>query len=251
MRRRRANRGARARVFLEALPQRDAGELLDLECASARRGSETIAARNRSLDHRDQRVGRLRRRHDLRARVQEARRGFVLESIDDEFLDTLHCKHRTPKREHRTPRRCARRANNVSLPVCFFRTRSVQMKHRSSILRFVLAALAAMFALGGTVGPAYADPTIAMRKCAIYACDSAISLKNEARAAYGYLPFGSIVFVSSEQYPLSAFVRICPGPRGGQRRVLDHVRRSRCCRARQRSVRSSIQDRADRHSRPT
>jgi hypothetical protein len=90
------------------------------------------------------------------------------------------------------------------------------MKHRSSILRFVLAALVAVLAFGGAVAPAYADPTIAMRKCVIYACDSAISLKNEARAAYGYLPFGSIVFVSSEQYPLSAFVRICPGQRGGR-----------------------------------
>ena len=49
-----------------------------------------------------------------------------------------------------------------------------------------------------------------------YACDSALSLKNEARLAYGGLPLGSIVFVSSTQYPLSAFVRICAGPRGAR-----------------------------------
>ena len=90
------------------------------------------------------------------------------------------------------------------------------MKHCSSILRFVFVALAMLFATGGFVGAVHAAQTIAVHKCAIYACDSAISLKNEARAAYGHLPFGSIVFVSSEQYPLSAFVRICSGARGGK-----------------------------------
>src|SRR5688572_9524797 len=90
------------------------------------------------------------------------------------------------------------------------------MKHGSSFLRRCLALLAATVALGGWLGAAHANPTIAVRKCSFYACDSAASLKNEARLAYSYLPFGSIVFVSSEQYPLSAFVRICPGPRGGR-----------------------------------
>lgn len=87
------------------------------------------------------------------------------------------------------------------------------MKHTSFLLRFVLVAACA---LGGTAGIAHADPTIAVRKCSVYACDSALSLKNEARAAYGSLPVGSIVFVSSQQYPLSAFVRICAGPRGAK-----------------------------------
>jgi hypothetical protein len=88
------------------------------------------------------------------------------------------------------------------------------MKHRSWLLRL---GLAAVVALGGTIGAAHADPTtIAVRKCIVYACSSASQLKNEARIAYGNLPFGSIVFVSSQQYPLSAFARICPGPRGGR-----------------------------------
>jgi hypothetical protein len=90
------------------------------------------------------------------------------------------------------------------------------MKHCSSFLRRCLAVLAATVALGGGLSAAQANPTIAVRKCSFYACDSAASLKNEARLAYSGLPFGSIVFVSSEQYPLSAFVRICPGPRGGR-----------------------------------
>lgn len=88
------------------------------------------------------------------------------------------------------------------------------MKHYLSVLRLVLAAA---IALGGVVNSALADPTtIAVHKCAFYACDNAMSLKNEARMAYSSLPMGSIVFVSSQQYPLSAFVRICPGPRGGR-----------------------------------
>jgi hypothetical protein len=88
------------------------------------------------------------------------------------------------------------------------------MKHRSWSLRLVFAAVVA---IGGTVGAAHADPTtIAVRTCSVYACDSALSLKNEARIAYGNLPLGSIVFVSSQLYPLSAFVRICTGPRGGK-----------------------------------
>jgi hypothetical protein len=86
------------------------------------------------------------------------------------------------------------------------------MKHSSSLLRVLLAAVA----LVGIAGAAFASPTIAVRKCSVYACDSALSLKNEARVAYGNLPLGSIVFVSSQQYPLSAFVRICPGPRGAK-----------------------------------
>ena len=88
------------------------------------------------------------------------------------------------------------------------------MKHRSWFVRFVLAGVVS---IGGMVGAAHADPTtIAVRKCSFYACDSALSLKNEARIAYSNLPIGSIVFVSSQQYPLSAFVRICPGPRGSK-----------------------------------
>jgi hypothetical protein len=88
------------------------------------------------------------------------------------------------------------------------------MKHRFPFLRFVFSAALALVA---TERIAHADPTtVAVRKCSIYPCDSAMSLKNEARAAYGFLPFGSIVFVSSQQHPLSAFVRICPGPRGGR-----------------------------------
>jgi hypothetical protein len=88
------------------------------------------------------------------------------------------------------------------------------MKHRAWFLRFVFAALA----LVATARIAHADPTtIAVRKCSFYACDNAMSLKNEARMAYANsLPLGSIVFVSSQQYPLSAFVRICSGPRGGR-----------------------------------
>lgn len=89
------------------------------------------------------------------------------------------------------------------------------MKHRSFV-RLVLSGVAAFAAWGGITEVAYAAPTIAVRKCSIYACDNALSLKNEARAAYGSLPLGSIVFVSSQQYPLSAFVRICAGPRGGK-----------------------------------
>jgi len=90
------------------------------------------------------------------------------------------------------------------------------MKHRSSFVRFLFAGAMALAAWGGIVATAQAAPTIAVRKCSIYACDNALSLKNEARAAYGGLPLGSIVFVSSQQYPLSAFVRICTGPRGGK-----------------------------------
>jgi len=90
------------------------------------------------------------------------------------------------------------------------------MKHCLSFLLHCLALLAAVAALGGISGAAHADATIAMRKCMVYACDSAVSLKAEARIAFSYLPFGSIVFVSSEQYPLSAFARICPGPRGAR-----------------------------------
>jgi hypothetical protein len=87
------------------------------------------------------------------------------------------------------------------------------MKHRSWFLRFVFAAALALAA----AHIANADPTtIAMRKCSFYACDNAMSLKNEARMAGASLPLGSIVFVSSQQYPLSAFVRICSGPRGGK-----------------------------------
>jgi hypothetical protein len=88
------------------------------------------------------------------------------------------------------------------------------MKHHFSVLRLVLAAAVALV---GAVKTAHADPTtIAVHKCRFYACNDAMSLKNEARMAYGFLPFGSIVFVTSQQYPLSAFVRICPGPRGGR-----------------------------------
>ncbi len=87
------------------------------------------------------------------------------------------------------------------------------MKHSSSLLRVLLAAAVALVGMAGT---ASASTTIAVRKCSVYACDSALSLKNEARVAYANLPLGSIVFVSSQQYPLSAFVRICPGPRGGK-----------------------------------
>ena len=160
-------------------------------------------------------------------------RGLALASIDDEFLDTLHCKHRTPKREHRTPRRCARRANNVSLPVCFFRTRSVQMKHRSSILRFVLAALAAMFALGGTVGAGVCRPNhrdAQVRDLCVRQRDFA-----EERSSRGIrisaLRFDRVCFERA-----ISFVGVRPHlPRSARRarRMLDYVRRSRCCRARQ------------------
>jgi hypothetical protein len=90
------------------------------------------------------------------------------------------------------------------------------MKLCSSFIRLFLAAVTAFVAWGGSFGVAHAGPAIAVRKCSIYPCDSALSLKNEARAAYASLPLGSIVFVSSQQYPLSAFVRICSGPRGGK-----------------------------------
>ena len=54
------------------------------------------------------------------------------------------------------------------------------MKHRSWFLRFVFAAALALAA----AHIAHADPTtIAMRKCSFYACDNAMSLKNEARMA--------------------------------------------------------------------
>lgn len=88
------------------------------------------------------------------------------------------------------------------------------MKHRSSFVSFGLAGFTAALAFAGAVDTAHAAPTVAMRKCEIYACDSAESLRVEARAASGSLPFGSIVFVTSEQYPLSAFVRVCRGSRG-------------------------------------
>jgi hypothetical protein len=90
------------------------------------------------------------------------------------------------------------------------------MNQRLSVLRNGLAVLAAVFALGGAAATAEASTPIAVRKCSFYACDSALSLKNEARLSHSYLPIGSIVFVSSQQYPLSAFVRICAGPRGGK-----------------------------------
>jgi hypothetical protein len=86
------------------------------------------------------------------------------------------------------------------------------MKHRSWLVRF---GLAGAVAIGGMAGAAHADPTtIAVLKCSFYACNSALSLKNEARISSAHLPLGSIVFVSSAQYPLSAFVRICTGARG-------------------------------------
>ena len=88
------------------------------------------------------------------------------------------------------------------------------MKHFSWFHR--LALLAAL-AVGGTVGAAAhaAQTTIAVRKCSFYACENAMQLKNEARIAFANLPLGSIVFVTSQLYPLSAFARICPGPRAG------------------------------------
>jgi hypothetical protein len=77
--------------------------------------------------------------------------------------------------------------------------------------------MAAVVAISGTVGAAHASQTtIAARKCIFYACNDAMSLKNEARIAFGGLPLGSIVFVTSQRYPLSAFARICLGPRGGR-----------------------------------
>jgi len=83
-------------------------------------------------------------------------------------------------------------------------------------VRRCVKVLVAVVALGGGLGAVHADQTIAVRKCTVYACNNATSLKNEARAAFSYLPFGSIVFVSSDQYPLSAFARICPGARGAR-----------------------------------
>jgi hypothetical protein len=88
------------------------------------------------------------------------------------------------------------------------------MKHRSWFLRFVLAAGLALVAADRAANAA--QTTIAVHKCSVYACDSAASLKNEARLAFYSLPLGSIAFVSSQLYPLSAFVRICAGPRGGK-----------------------------------
>jgi hypothetical protein len=92
------------------------------------------------------------------------------------------------------------------------------MTHCSSFLRFFLAAFVLVFC--GMVGTAYANPTIAMRKCSIYACDSAESLRAEGRAAAVGLPWDSIVLVTSDQYPLSAFVRVCPGSRGAKNACL-------------------------------
>jgi hypothetical protein len=85
------------------------------------------------------------------------------------------------------------------------------MKHLSLLFRFVLVSLVM---LGGAVGAAHAAPAVAVHKCRMYNCNSATSLKNEARLAGASLPLGSIVFVSSSQHPLSAFVRMCTGPRG-------------------------------------
>ncbi len=87
------------------------------------------------------------------------------------------------------------------------------MKHYSSLLRFVLVLLAVF---GGAVGSVHAAPAVAVHKCRVFACDSAMQLKNEVRLTHGHLPLGSIVFVSSAQYPLSAFVYLCPGPRGAR-----------------------------------
>lgn len=86
------------------------------------------------------------------------------------------------------------------------------MKHFSPLFRLGIALLVVL----GAVGAARAAPAVAVHKCRFLNCDDAMSLKNEARMAYGSLPLGSIVFVSSERYPLSAFVRICTGPRGGK-----------------------------------
>ena len=88
------------------------------------------------------------------------------------------------------------------------------MKHRSSFVSLGLAAFMVAAAFFGAVDTAQAAPTVAMRKCQIYACNSAESLRAEARAAAGSLPFDSILFVASERYPLSAFVRVCRGSRG-------------------------------------
>ena len=86
------------------------------------------------------------------------------------------------------------------------------MNHYFSFLRFVLT----LFVFVGGVGVAHAAPAVAVYKCRIYACDSALSLKNEARLAGYNLPLGSIVFVSSEHYPLSAIARMCTGARGAR-----------------------------------
>lgn len=86
------------------------------------------------------------------------------------------------------------------------------MKHLSFLLRFAMA----LVMLGGMVGTAGAAPAVAVYKCRTFTCDSALSLKNEARVAGHSLPLGSIVLVSSERYPLSAIAYMCTGPRGGR-----------------------------------
>jgi hypothetical protein len=92
------------------------------------------------------------------------------------------------------------------------------MKHRSWFLRLVLAA---GLVFGATERVAHAQQTtIAMHKCSVYACSNATQLKAEARLAFYSLPLGSIGFVSSAHYPLSAFVRMCAGARGAKEACL-------------------------------
>ena len=107
------------------------------------------------------------------------------------------------------------------------------MKHRSSFVSLDLAAFTAVLAFAGAVDTAHAAPTVAMRKCEIYACDSAESLRAEARAASGSLPFGSIVFVSQRAVSAVGIRARVPRAARLQGRLLDHVRRSRRRRARQ------------------
>jgi hypothetical protein len=63
---------------------------------------------------------------------------------------------------------------------------------------------------------AQAAPYIAVKQCT-EPCTTINQLKNDVRlSSLAFLPLGSIVFVSGEVTPLSAYVRICTGPRGGR-----------------------------------
>ncbi len=59
------------------------------------------------------------------------------------------------------------------------------MKHRSSFVSLDLAAFTAVLAFAGAVDTAHAAPTVAMRKCEIYACDSAESAARRSARRVG------------------------------------------------------------------
>ena len=159
-----------------------------MECVRARRRGKASAA-VRSICRSPPSARRSATTTSRRSSVcSNGSKVFARASIDDESRARVAAKHRTPKPQHRTPRPCAGCANNVSLPVGFLRTRSVQMKHRSSVLRFVSALLVGARRRGRR-GARRAD-AIAVCKCSIYACDSADVVEERSSLARTELAVG-------------------------------------------------------------